>query len=355
MVTEQQVLDALRNVKDPELGKDLVTLGMIRDIKTCNGSVSFDLVLTTPACPLKSQIKKAAEDAVTAVPGVATVEVKLKAHVKRHAAPAEQEKMLPGVKNVVAIASGKGGVGKSTVAVNIAIALAKSGAQVGLLDADIYGPSLPMLMGVNKRPEVRDGKIIPIEKYGVKLMSLGFLIEEDTAMIWRGPMVAGAVKQLLTDVNWGKIDYLIVDLPPGTGDAQLTLAQTVPLTGVVVVTTSQDMALKIASKAAIMFRKMDVPVLGIIENMSYFICPGCGERTNIFSHGGGAAAAKRLAVPVLGQIPLEPETVVDSDKGHPTVAARPNSEQGRVFIEIAGRVAAGVSQLSCFPTREDLI
>jgi ATP-binding protein involved in chromosome partitioning len=344
LVTEQQVIEALRKVEDPELGRDLVSLGMIRNVKIEEGTVELDLVLTTPACPMKSQMKQAAEEAVRVVNGVSDVKVNLKANVVRHGAPEAQE-MLPDVKNIIAVASGKGGVGKSTIAVNLAISLASCGAKVGLLDADIYGPSLPMLMGVSERPQVRNGKMVPIEKHGVKLMSLGFLIEEDAALIWRGPMVAGAVKQMLTDVEWGEIDYLVVDLPPGTGDAQLTLAQTVPLTGVVVVTTSQDMALTIASKAAVMFRKMGVPVLGVVENMSYFACPNCGEETNIFSRGGGDIAAGRLGVPVLGRLPLEPQTVLDSDRGEPTVVARPDSEQARVFAELAGQVAASVSRL----------
>lgn len=344
MITEQQVTDALRKVNDPELGRDLVSLGMIRDIKISGETVEFDLVLTTPACPMKSQMKQAAEEAVRGIQGVSDVRANLKANVTRHVDPEAQE-MLPDVKNIIAVASGKGGVGKSTIAVNLAISLALCGAKVGLLDADIYGPSLPMLMGVNERPQVRDGKMVPIEKHGVKLMSLGFLIEEDAALIWRGPMVAGAVKQMLTDVEWGEIDYFVVDLPPGTGDAQLTLAQTVPLTGVVVVTTSQDMALTIASKAAVMFRKMDVPVLGVVENMSYFACPNCGEKTNIFSCGGGDIAAGRLGVPVLGRLPLEPQTVLDSDRGEPTVVARPDSEQAHAFTALAGQVAASVSRL----------
>lgn len=343
MITIQQVLDALGRVNDPELGKDLVTLGMIDKVQISDGTVSFDLILTTPACPMRSQMKQAAEQAVKEIDGVSEVKVNLTANVKRHASAVGP--LVPEVKNIVAIASGKGGVGKSTISVNLALALAETGAKVGLLDADIYGPSLPMLMGVNERPRVADGKILPIEKYGVKLMSLGFLVEEDAALIWRGPMVGGAVKQMLSDVAWGEIDYLVVDLPPGTGDAQLTLAQSVPITGVVVVTTSQDMALKIASKAAVMFNKMNVPVLGIVENMSYFKCPGCGERTEIFSHGGAHVAAERLEVPVLGQIPLEPQTVTDSDRGEPTVVARPDTEQAKIFTEIGCKVAAGISRL----------
>lgn len=347
MVSESSVIVALKRVKDPELGRDLVSLGMIRDVSVDGGNVSLSIVLTTPACPMKSQIKAAAEQAVMAIPGVQEVDIKLDAKV--NAAPGSKiEQIIPGVKNIIAVASGKGGVGKSTVSVNLALGLAEAGANVGLMDADIYGPSLPRLMGINEPPLSKDGKIVPIEMHGIKLMSIGFMLPEEAAVIWRGPMVSGAIRQMLAEVAWGELDYLVVDLPPGTGDAQLTLAQTVPLTGVVVVTTSQDMALSIATKAAQMFRKMDVPVLGIVENMSYFLCPHCGGRTDIFSHGGATAAADRLEIPVLGQVPLEPETVIDSDRGVPTITARPASAQAEAFRQIAHRVAGRVSVVSCF-------
>ncbi len=251
---------------------------------------------------------------------------------------ASAEELIPGVKYVIAVASGKGGVGKSTISVNLALALANQGAKVGLMDADIYGPSLPRLMGVMEHPRALDDKIVPIERHGIKIMSLGFLMPEDAAVIWRGPMVSGAIKQMLSDVLWGELDYLVVDLPPGTGDAQLTLAQSVPITGVVVVSTSQDMALSIAIKAAEMFRKMDVPILGIVENMSYFVCPHCEGQTEIFSRGGVHVAATKLDIPVLGHIPLEPETVIDSDRGIPTVIARPTSAQAEAFREVARNV-----------------
>lgn len=346
MITETDVVNALRTVKDPELDRDLVSLGMIRDVKIDGAVVSFTVVLTTPACPLRSQIKNAAQEAVAALPSVEKVEVRLDSKVAAQNG-AKTGELLPGVKNVIAVASGKGGVGKSTVSVNLALGLARDGARVGLLDADIYGPSLPRLMGVSDRPQASNGKILPLEKHGVRLMSLGFMLPEDSAVIWRGPMVAGAVKQMLADVNWGDLDYLVVDLPPGTGDAQLTLAQSVPITGVVVVTTSQDMALTIATKAAQMFKKMDVPVLGVVENMSYFICPHCGGRTDVFSHGGGEVAALRLEIPVLGQIPLEPETVIDSDLGVPTVVARPESSQAEALQEMARKIAGRVSMVAC--------
>ncbi|MBI2844360.1 MAG: iron-sulfur cluster carrier protein ApbC [Armatimonadetes bacterium] len=342
MISERNVLDALKRVKDPELDRDLVSLGMIRDVRIEGGSVSFTLVLTTPACPLKAQIRDAARQAVFEIPGVEAVDVRLDSKVVSQPGSMATE-LLPGVKNIVAVASGKGGVGKSTIAVNLAVALSESGASVGLLDADIYGPSLPRLIGINERPIASNGKMIPIEHYGIKLMSLGFMLPDDAAVIWRGPLVAGAIKQMLSEVHWGELDYLVVDLPPGTGDAQLTLAQTVPLTGVVIVTTSQDMALTIATKAAQMFRKMDVPVLGIVENMSYFICPHCEGRTDVFSHGGADRAAEKLNIPVLGQIALEPQTVADSDRGVPTVLARPDSAQAEALREMAHRVAGRVS------------
>lgn len=344
MISEAQVLDALKQVMDPELHKDLVSAGMIQNLKVEGNAVKFDLQLTTSACPLRSQLKQAAQEAVEALQGVGSVDVNITARSGPKFRE-EREDALPGVGAVIAVASGKGGVGKSTVSVNLALAMAEGGAKVGLLDADIYGPSVPTLMGVHERPRVRDGKIVPIEKYGIKLMSLGFLMDEDAAVIWRGPLVAGAIKQMLTDVDWGELDYLVVDLPPGTGDAQLTLAQSVPLTGVVVVTTSQDMALGIASKAALMFRKMNVPVLGIVENMSYFICPHCEGRTDIFSHGGGERAAEELDTEVLGQIPLEPQTVEDCDSGKPTVASRPESSQAQAFRSLACAVSASVNDL----------
>jgi len=346
MVTEKDVIEALRQVNDPELGRSQVDLGMIQDVRVDGGAVSFTVMLTTPACPLKSQIKDMAKEAVEKLAGVESVEVKLESKVKS-VSGARADEVLPGVKNIIAVASGKGGVGKSTVAVNLAVALSLDGAKVGLLDADIYGPSLPRLMGTNEHPKAVNGRIVPVEQHGIKLMSLGFLMPEDTAVIWRGPMVAGAVKQMLSDVLWGELDYLVVDLPPGTGDAQITLAQTVPLTGVVIVTTSQDMALMIATKAAQMFSRMEVPVLGIVENMSYFICPHCEGRTEIFSHGGGKEAAERLGIPLFGQIPLEPEIVLDSDKGVPTVVARPESVQAESFREVARKVAGRTSVVSC--------
>lgn len=344
-ITEHDVLNALRSVMDPDLNRDVVSLGFIKDMKIEGGSVSFKLELTTPACPLKAQLKAASEEAVRKISGVKEVLVDVTSKVVPHRVE-EKGNILPGVKNIVAISSGKGGVGKSTVSVNLAVALAKCGARVGLLDTDIYGPSIPIMMGVTEKPEVRGEKMVPIEKYGVRLMSLGFLIPEDTAVIWRGPMVMKAVEQLLTDVEWGELDYMLIDLPPGTGDVQLTLVQKVPLSGSVIVTTPQDVALLDVVRGISMFRKVNVPILGIVENMSFFQCPHCGERTDIFSHGGGEAASKKQEVPFLGELPLDPKVRTGGDTGRPIVVEDPASPQSKIFMDMAGKLAARVSSLN---------
>jgi ATP-binding protein involved in chromosome partitioning len=341
-LSEAEVRKALGGVQDPELGRDLVSLNMIKDIEVKDSAVKFTLELTTPACPLKSELKKAAEEAVRAIPGVQEVEVNLSSRVPRSTGLPEK-RQVPGVKNIIAVASGKGGVGKSTVAVNLAVALAQTGAQVALLDADIYGPSIPIMMGVSERPTSDGTKLFPIERHGVRMMSIGFLIPPDTAIIWRGPMVMKAVEQLLYDVDWGEIDYLVVDLPPGTGDAQLTLAQLVPVTGAVIVTTPQDVALIDAAKGVNMFQEVKVPILGIVENMSYFVCPHCKGRTDLFAHGGGAKAAERLNVPFLGEIPLDVEIREAGDRGVPIVEAKPESPQAEAFRSVAQKVAARIS------------
>src|SRR3990172_988579 len=301
-VTEEAVLNSLRSVKDPDLKRDVVSLGFIKKLNIEGGRVSFDLEPPTPACPIKDQLKTAAEEAVRRIEGVTEVNVEVTSNVSAHRVPGSEE-ILPDVKNIVAVESGKGGVGKSTVSVSLAVAMAKTGAKVGLLDTDIYGPSIPIMMGVTEKPEIRGDKLIPIVKYGVSLMSIGFMIPEDTPLIWRGPMVMKAVDQLLTDVEWGELDYLLMDLPPGTGDVQLTLSQKVPLTGAVIVTTPQDVALLDVVRGISMFRKLNVPILGVIENMSFFSCPHCGGRSDIFSHGGGEAASKKLDVPFLFAVP----------------------------------------------------
>lgn len=342
-ITEEQVFTALRQVLDPDLGKDIVSAGMVKDVRVEDGVVSFTIQLTTPACPLRSQFERQSRQVVKALPGVKEVQVNMTAVTAAHR---PQERKLPeSVSNIIAVGSGKGGVGKSTVAVNLAVALAGSGAQVGLLDSDVYGPNIPRMMGVNERPRVEDSKLVPVESFGVRLMSLGFLVEEETPVIWRGPLVAGIVRQFLEDVRWGELDYLIVDLPPGTGDAQLSLVQLVPVTGVVVVTTPQDVALNDAIKALRMFEKVGVPVLGIVENMSYFLCPHCGQRTEIFSHGGGREAAQRIGVPFLGEVPLDGEIRQGGDSGMPP-AARDNHPAAAAFAQIAGAVASRVSVLN---------
>ncbi|MDD5435386.1 MAG: iron-sulfur cluster carrier protein ApbC [Nitrospira sp.] len=343
-ITKEEVLNALRVVIDPDLKQDVVTLGFIKDLNIEGGMVSFILELTTPACPLKEQLRSAAENAVKGIKGVADVHVEVTSKVISHRVEGNEE-ILPGVKNIIAIASGKGGVGKSTVCVGLAAALAATGARVGLLDTDIYGPSIPIMMGVKEQPELKDEKLIPIEKYGIRLMSLGFLISEDTPLIWRGPMVMKAVEQLISDVAWGELDYLLMDLPPGTGDVQLTLAQKVPLTGAVIVTTPQDVALLDVVRGISMFKKLNVPILGIVENMSYFLCPHCSERTEIFSHGGGETASRKWEVPFLGEIPLDLKTRVGGDAGKPVLIEDPDSPQSKIFKEIAEKLAAGISSL----------
>ncbi len=342
MATVAEVLKVLSSVTDPELGRDVVSLHMVEDIKVEGGEVSFTLNLTTPACPLRTRIEEGAKGAVLSLPGVNSVKMKTSSKVAATRAYSDVD-LLRGVKNVVAVASGKGGVGKSTIATNLAVALASSGAKVGILDADVYGPNIPHMMGVTAEAEVRDGKIIPPLSEGVKVASLGFFYKDETPLIWRGPLVAGAVRQLLTQVDWGELDYLVVDLPPGTGDASLTLAQTVPLGGVVIVTTPQEAARNIAAKALAMFRRLNVPILGVVENMSYFTCPHCGEKTNIFSSGGGRQIATEQNVDFLGEIPLDIGIREQSDLGRPVVSARPDSTQAAAFKEFAFRLAGMVS------------
>lgn len=344
-ITQASVLEALSKVMDPELGKDLVTLNMIKDIRIDGAKVTFRLVLTTPACPLRKELTDNSRNAVASISGVKEVVVETTAEVPQAKKLPEKEP-IPKVKNTIAVASGKGGVGKSTVAVNLALALGKSGAKVGLLDTDIYGPSIPMMMGIHKQLQsTPDEKILPISNYGIKLMSVGFMLDEETPLIWRGPMVMQIVKQFLTGVAWGDLDYLVIDLPPGTGDAQLTLVQTIPLTGAVVVTTPQDVALIDARRAIKMFHEVKVPILGIVENMSYFQCPHCGEKTEIFSQGGGEKTSQRYNVPLLGKIPIDPQIRVGGDNGKPIVVADPSSPQTEAFIKISETVAAKISML----------
>ncbi|HXV26294.1 MAG TPA: Mrp/NBP35 family ATP-binding protein [Alphaproteobacteria bacterium] len=356
-VSEAEVLDCLRRVAGPEGAGDLVSLGMIGGLVVKGGHVTFAIQVDPKRGPKLESLRQAAEKAVEALPGVLSVTAVLTAErpaptsgggqrpASGHGhgqAPAGRA-LVPGVKAIVAVASGKGGVGKSTIASNLAVALARIGRSVGLLDADIYGPSQPRMLGIRGRPNTTDGKILePMQAFGIKTMSMGFLVAEETPMIWRGPMVMSALQQMLRDVNWGTLDIMLVDMPPGTGDAQLTMAQQVPLAGAVIVSTPQDIALIDARKGLNMFRKVDVPVLGIVENMSYFACPNCGHVSHIFSHGGAREEAERLGVEFLGEVPLDIAIRETSDQGCPIVASRPESPHAIAFLRIAERIAAKI-------------
>jgi len=348
MLTKESVLNALGKVKDPDLNKDLVTLGMVKEININGKDVFVTIELTTPACPLKEKIEQDCVDAIKKEnPSVGKISITMSATVQ-HSKNQRMSEILPGVKNTIAVASGKGGVGKSTVSVNLAVALAMDGAKVGLIDADIYGPSIPMMLGINDKPKIFQDtatkKMVPLENYGIKVMSIGFLIDDDTPVIWRGPMASGAIKQFMSDVLWDELDYLIFDLPPGTGDIQLTLVQTIPLSGAVVVTTPQDISIIDVKKALKMFQRVNVPILGIVENMSFFIAPDTGKRYDIFGTGGGKKLSEELFVPLLGSIPISQETREGSDKGKPIVFDKPNSEQSKKFLEISRNMAAEISK-----------
>jgi len=350
-VTEAAVLEALKAVKDPDLHRDIVSLGFVKDVRVCDGHVAFKVELTTPACPVKEQLQEEAGQVVLALEGVTTVNVEMTARVLDR--KTEVEDLIPGVRQCVAVASGKGGVGKSTISVNLAIALAQQGASVGLLDADVYGPSVPLLMGCqNERPLVRDSKILPIERFGVKMMSIGFMLEEGSAVLWRGPMVAGTVRQLLSDVDWGELDYLLVDLPPGTGDAPMSLAQLVPLAGVVMVSTPHTMAATIAAKSAALFRRLDAPVLGVVENMGEYICGACGASTRLFAGMSGEDLAKQFDAPFLGSIPFDPAVGEASNAGRPAVVDFPESKLALALNSVAKNMAAQVSIAATLKTRD---
>jgi len=348
-VSEQQVMSALSLVKDPELGKDVVTLGMIKDLSIAGDRVGLTLELTTPACPVSDQFKQSVHDAVAALPGVASVSVKMTAQVRHAHGGAGQGKgegLAPHVRNIVAVGAGKGGVGKSTVAVNLAIALSKMGANVGLLDADIYGPNVPNMMGIKDPIQPKEGGIPLEDAYGVKVMSMGFFIPEGQAVVWRGPMIHGAIQQMLRDVEWGELDYLIVDLPPGTGDATLSLAQLVPLTGAVMVLTPSEVALQDGAKAIAMFRKLNVPLLGLIENMSYFTCPHCGEAVDVFGRGASKKVCQKYDLDYLGDLPLDPTVRIGGDDGMPVVVGVPEGPAAVAFEAIARALAGKISVLN---------
>jgi ATP-binding protein involved in chromosome partitioning len=343
-VTQEQVMAALSHVIEPELHKDLVTLDMVKNVAIDGGHVSFTIMLTTPACPLKHQMEAESTEALKTVPGVEKVTVNFDSNVAADARLLG--KLDIGVRNAIAVASGKGGVGKSTMAANLALSMALDGAKVGLLDADVYGPNIPMMMGVNERPRGRDNRIIPPVGYGVKLMSMGFLVDPEQAIIWRGPMIHSAIRQFLEEVEWGDIDYLIIDLPPGTGDASLSLAQSLSLTGAVIVTTPQEVALSDVVRGVKMFQQLNVPILGVIENMSYFVAPDTGKRYDIFGHGGGASMAQKVGVDFLGEVPLEPRVRIGGDKGAPIVSSQPDAPAAQSIRGIAQKVAASVSVLN---------
>jgi ATP-binding protein involved in chromosome partitioning len=339
-ITTEKIYDALRNVNDPELHKDLVTLNMIKDLEIVGGLVKFRIVLTTPACPLKAKIEANARQAVLSVSGVKSVEIKMDSSVPTDGRNRGLMK-LP-VKNAIAVASGKGGVGKSTVAVNLAVSLAQMGAKVGLMDADIYGPNTPTMMGVNKLPAFQGEKIIPAQAYGVKLMSIGFMVKPGQPLIWRGPMVHSSIRQFLSDLQFGELDYLVIDLPPGTGDAQLSHAQSLPLSGVVVVTLPQDVSVEDANRGLAMFKELNVPILGVIENMSYLELPD-GQKMEIFGSGGGEKLAAKEEVEFLGKIPMEASVRIGGDQGVPVVVSLPDSPSAKIMNNFATRLAAKLS------------
>ena len=363
-ITTNDILDALKNVTDPISGKDLVSAGIIQGLQTKDGNVAFAIEVPAARGAEMEPLRKKAEDTVFALKGVVSATVVLTAerpaqkadhsgHAHAHGGgntkpgqpvpPKEQGALMPGVKSIIAVASGKGGVGKSTTAVNIALGIAAGGRKVGLLDADIYGPSMPRMMGISGRPNSADGKTLdPMENYGIKVMSIGLMVDEETPMIWRGPMVQSALEQMMRDVNWGELDVLVVDMPPGTGDAQLTMAQRVPLTGAVIVSTPQDIALLDARKGLNMFRKVDVPVFGIVENMSYFLCPDNGKRYDIFGHGGAKREAERMGVDFLGEVPIEIAIREMSDAGTPITVSDPDSQSAANYRAIAERVWAKI-------------
>ena len=344
-LTKERVLESMKGVKDPDLHRDIVSLGMVKEVGIEGGRVSIHVELTTPACPLKEQIKQDVEKAVRALEGVKEVSVQMSSNVRR------AQSVLPagtpaGIKNVIAVASGKGGVGKTTVCVNLAVALASTGATVGLMDGDIYGPNVPLMLGIppDERPQVtEDEKIVPIEACGLKVISMGVMVPPETPMVWRGPMLHSAVTQFLQKVEWGELDYLLVDLPPGTGDVQLSLVQTVSVTGAVIVTTPQEVALMDVRKGIAMFQKTHVPILGVVENMSSFTCPHCGGTTPIFSQGGGKQVAEKLGVPYLGEIPIDPRIREGGDRGRPMILACPDSPAAKQFQAVAGVLAQQVS------------
>jgi ATP-binding protein involved in chromosome partitioning len=341
-VTRDDVLAVLRTIQDPDLHKDIVTLGFVKDVKLQGSEVDFTIELTTPACPVRDEMKAEAEQKVAALPGVTAARAKMTADVRARGGFGRQA--VPGIKNILAVGAGKGGVGKSTTSVNVAVALQMKGARVGLMDADVYGPNIPQMLGITAQPEVsEDKRIQPPSAYGIKVISMGMLVAPDQPIIWRGPMLHGAVQQFMRDVAWGELDYLVVDLPPGTGDVSLSMAQSVPVAGAVVVTTPQSVSVSDVRKAVAMFRQLNIPILGVVENMSTFVCGHCGQRTDIYGHGGGARMAEEMSIPFLGEVPIDTRVREGGDTGQPIVAAVPDSPAARGFESVAGKVAAQLS------------
>jgi ATP-binding protein involved in chromosome partitioning len=343
MPTEGAILEALKSIKDPDLHRDIVTLGFVKDVRIEGDQVSVNIELTTPACPVKDQMRDQARAAILALPGVSAVDVTMTANVRAATSPDAGRAALAGVKNIIAVGAGKGGVGKTTVAVNLAIALAKCGGRVGMIDGDIYGPNVPIMLGVDAQLTTDGQKIVPAEKYGIRVVSMGFLTSGDAPVIWRGPMLHGVIQQFFREVRWDDLDYLVVDMPPGTGDVALSLSQTVPVAGAIVVTTPQVVSLADSRRAIRMYQKLNVPPLGIIENMSHFVCPACRHESDIFGKGGGERIAVELDVPFLGRIPIYEPIRVGGDTGVPIVIAEPDSPAARAFLEVAEQTAAQIS------------
>ena len=342
-VDQASVLEALKVVRDPDLNRDIVGLGFIKDLKVEGSRVAFTIELTTPACPVKDQMRDQARAAVMQISGVTAVDVQMSARVREAVDPAAGRAAVPGVKNIIAVGAGKGGVGKTTVAVNLALALSQCGSKVGIIDGDIYGPNVPMMLGL-KAELITDGqKIVPAEKYGLQVISMGFLTGDDAPIIWRGPMLHGALQQFFREVRWSNLDYLVIDLPPGTGDVALSLSQTVPVAGAIVVTTPQQVSLADSRRAVAMYKKLNIPTLGIIENMAYFVCPSCSHEADIFGRGGGEQMASDLGAPFLGRIPIYQPIREGSDSGVPLMISEPDSPAGRALLAAAERTAAQVS------------
>ena len=343
IVEPDAVLQALRVVQDPDLGRDIVSLDFVKELRIEGGQVSFEIELTTPACPVKEQMHDQAVSAVSALNGVTEVKVSMTSNVRAVASPDAGRAPIPGVKNIIAVGAGKGGVGKSTVAVNLALALSKYGGRVGMIDADVYGPNVPIMLGVRTQLETDGKKIVPAEKYGIPVVSMGFLTQDETPIIWRGPMLHGVVQQFFREVRWNELDYLVVDMPPGTGDVALSLSQTVPVSGAVVVTTPQVVSVADSRRAVAMYKKLNVPILGLVENMSHFVCPSCEHESDIFGKGGGELAAEDMGVPFLGRIPIYQPVREGGDTGNPIVMTEPESVAARAFFDVAERTAAQVS------------